>query len=803
MARKVVDNFGGGALISPTIAQRNWSSALLVGAMGFGAGALIASALLWRPLPGLPAIDGALADYVSGGIKLGLNKLMPIFFPETAAAMRKQVALLSSQGLLGYLYARAGIAMAVGGAVGFFVGKSALAPVDGLTHTRGRQLVEGKQAVAQAQLEMRNKIKILGGDFYIHPEIQLTREEFSKHMLIFGAIGGGKTTILLPIIKQAIANRDKALIFDVKGDFTSKFGDCALIAPWDKRGQAWLIGRDCDDPQSAIEFAASAISDSKDPMWSAAARQVLVGLIVDLQQRMGANWGWQSLYEQFSRTDENDLIQLMARCNPMALVAVSTANQTTSGILINMTAEMMWIASLAEAWGDPKPGSGGISFIEWLFNDDSEIRQIILQGNGRFEQMMRGYASSIVSMLTARINSPEFNDSRTRRLWFFLDEFPQLGKVKFQPLIEVGRSKGCRVVIGLQDINQVVKVYSKEDADALMSMIGTKIVAQISPGETAKKVAELIGDREVERLNLSHSGSGAGKSTTSMLNRESLKVVYESELSTELGNRPEMGGVVALLITNDSNQVKMLTWPHDNSPTVRPSYVQADWIKGRVVSDEEAYAQSQSQELQEEAKKAPELEAGAGRMNPERARLEREQSEFRRARAAADAKRFEEILGKAKEEPKAPERAPSESTEGSGSKASSAPAAPAGVLAAARASQDSAKATALASEALREMEALAAMAGLNQARAARGPEEEEDENVAIDAADAMHHGEVIGAQMGFGHEGQHAMGLLAMAPVIADAVRSQAPSNDPVEIRRQQMLIERERGRAQSRSWSE
>ena len=834
MAAKVVNNLGASSLVPASVARRDWGSALAVGGLAAAGVAFVSGVLLWRNLPMLPAPSASFKDVVSAIAASGVHRIVPFLFSDTAAGFHRYIQEIGQEGKAHLLYTRLWAAGGLGAVAGFFACKSAATPYDGIMHSRGRQLIEGGRAVQMAQSTLAAQVKAVGADLKIHPEIIFTREQWSKHLLIFGAIGGGKTTIILPVLKQLFARNDKALIFDVKGDFTAKFPTAALVAPWHKGGMPWAIGRDIATLQDAILFAEQVIAESKDPMWAAAARQVFVGLVVDLQRRKPKRWGWQDLYDQLSISDEAELELLMERCNPMGLRSVSGQNTTTSGILINMVAGLQWIASLAQAWGNPKEGEG-ISFVEWLFDENAAQRQIILQGNGRFEQMMQGYASTIITMLASRINSPEFSESRTRKIWFVLDEFPQLGKVKYQPLIEVGRSKGVRVVIGLQDINQVIKVYSEQDANSLLSMVGTKIVAQIAPGETAKKVSELIGEREVERTNISVSGSGSGSSSTTMTNRESLKVMYDSQLSYELGNRPEMGGIVALMINNDSPYVSMLTWPHDSTPDVRASYDEAEWVNGGARDD---YDQL-SPDIQDGGPE-DELLAGRGRKAPSTSE-EMSEQEFRQLQAMGrdvlqtqmrerSAKALASLFPgspKAAAAPRSAQKggmvdgtlsrdgaeargaanalslaAESARTQGGADALAGGAASPgararggahvasawgAGVVGSAKANPSASSGIdaaplharesreALRQElAQRERAADAANALMPQVHAA------EEENLAHDAHRAMDAGEKLGKAMGFGEDGQHALGALAVATSIADAMRDQGPPKDPL-----------------------
>lgn len=574
--KKIITTFGNAQGVSPTVWQRNLRNALVLGVLGATVATAIALTVSWRNLPWLPVPKGSLPYHVKSWGKSAVHTAIPFAFSDAVSNYKALRAQQHAEGTSHLLTYRVGGALTFGALIGGFFFYLGARPTNGYSHTRGRNLLTGKEAVRALQLQMAPKIKSLGADLMIHPEITFTPDDFTKHLMYLGTIGGGKTTALMFLLKQLVARGDRAIIFDVKGDFTQKFPKALLIAPWDARGVPWLISADCTTRQDAREFAAQCIPDSKDPMWAQAARQVFVGIIVMLQAKKPGTWGWLDLSEAFA-AEEAELVQWMQHYNKEALTIVAAQNQTTSGVLINMRAGLSWISDLGQAWGNPDP-KRSISFVKWLLNDNSKTRQIILQGNGRFETMMQGYVGSIIAMLMARINSPQVSDSRTRRLWFILDEFPQLGKIKYQAGVEVGRSKGVRMVFGLQDISQVRKIYSEEDANALMSNVGTKIIAQISPGETAKKISELIGQKEVERLNISTSSQQGGASTTAMLNREEHKVILESELSTQLGNRPSEKVVRALMLSNNLDTAVLLDWAWDTTPNGRPAYQEADWV---------------------------------------------------------------------------------------------------------------------------------------------------------------------------------------------------------------------------------
>lgn len=485
---------------------------------------------------------------------------------------------------------------------GYMVWRKTAVPVDGYLHIRGRRLLEGDgalsvaKAVAKAETEGRTERE----DILIHPKVRLSTDRVSRHGIIFGKVGGGKTTIFLPILAEILAKRHKAIIFDIKGDFTSKFwvkgGAAAILAPWDRRSLIWDIARDCRSRQDAARFATYLIKDSKDPMWSAAARQLCVGFLVHLQMTRGESWGWKDLADLLA-TPEKELLAMMLEANPEAIRAVEQTGTTTTGILINLSAFLSVIYDLAEAW--PQRIAGRMfSVQQWIFDEDAPHRAILLGGNKEFGPLMSAFSGALVAQAAASVCSPRLADSRSRRLYFVLDEFPQLGKVDIEPLVAVGRSKGARVWLGLQDFGQLKKLYGADEAQAITAMVGTLICAGAAPGETAKFIADMAGSREVERSSLSTSiqGGASAASTSHTWQRETIPVLSESQAS---GLGPVAGTrEIRALVLNLGNDALILRWPFDTRLSIAKAVELAEWTLPTLAKRERAQERAELEAMQ-------------------------------------------------------------------------------------------------------------------------------------------------------------------------------------------------------------
>lgn len=473
-------------------------------------------------------------------------------------------------------------------------------------HIRGRRYIEGKAALSAFTAASRREVEDEGEGIRLHPSlppISIKRE--ARHFLVFGGVGSGKTQTILPMMLAAQRRGDALFVYDNKGDFTAKLPDMpgvfkdkagkvvrrtihpVILAPWDARSAVWDIAADVNDKAAAREFAAAIVPESKSsPMWSSAARQVLTGCLIELQQTKPGAWGFRDLAGLCFRGAIEEYQETMKRYFPEGLMAVSASNVTSLGILINMQAFLSPVADLADAWPERPSPDRRFSLRHWLELERPIRRVVVVQGNGRFEQLAQGFAKSLFTLAAQTITDPAaVGESPSRRLWVFLDEFPQMGEMsRVAPMLEVGRSKGVRVVLGVQDIAQLKHVYGAERASAWQSLVANQIVCQLQPGATSKFVAEeIIGDREIERIAVSSSTGGGtagifspGGTQTSNIVRESRPVVLPSELQSKLGPRKKGVAVLWLGYSDALN----ITIPYTSVPDAREAVRLAGWCRG-------------------------------------------------------------------------------------------------------------------------------------------------------------------------------------------------------------------------------
>jgi Type IV secretion-system coupling protein DNA-binding domain len=471
------------------------------------------------------------------------------------------------------------VAVAGGGVIGFLAlfGFAFCLRIDrpSFKVTRGSRLHIGTAGLRAFARANKSECRIHGRGVELLPPIAISRDRETRHFLILGSVGGGKTQTMLNLILGAIARDDTVLVLDTKGDMMAGLpGGPTLIAPHDRRSQMWDIASDCRIKQDAHELAARFIPASPDPMWSEAAREIFVACVVHLQATKNCLWDWADLTAAVN-SDTATLAQFAKDHNPNALRLLDQPDsKTTHSILTTFRTHMRIVSVLAEAWPDNL--SRRFSIRDWLKHEPKRA-PLILQHDPGYPELSRIWIGSMLSVLASAVGSPSFTESSERKVWLFLDEFPQLPAIhNFPMFLELGRSKGVAVVIGAQDTAQIRAVYGADQAKAWFGMTGTKIITRINASESAEDISRIIGEQEIERPNRSVTRASGRSSVTESLSRETRRVVTASELATHLG--PTDYGVRVLFL-GLGRDVYELELPYITLPQRRPPTLPADWTR--------------------------------------------------------------------------------------------------------------------------------------------------------------------------------------------------------------------------------
>lgn len=453
-------------------------------------------------------------------------------------------------------------------------------------HLRGPRVVTGDAAVGNGRAAEYQAICQSGSGIMIAPGLPISLRRETRQIMVVASIGGGKSEFLKFLVGQMIERGDRMIIHDPKGELlaewpTDKFG---ILSPVDGRSLAWDVGSDCLGVASARELASKLVPASKsgESTWSDGAREVLFGLIYHLQRNV-PQWHWGHLSDLLSLqpVDMRAILESSHRqaTRYLELDADGIPTKTAQSFLVTLDSSVASIiCQLAAAWGHDFAGER-ISLSKWLSEEDASPQALLLVSAADYSTLSRVWTGAAISLISRIVASPRMQDSATRRLWLVLDECKQLGRLEdFQALMEVGRSRGVRVITAWQDLRQIEQVYAETaDYDVFTALPKTKIVLQCSAGASAKHISDTwIGERLV-RLPDSTIRNGQVDSTAS--HETWIPVVTPQELDSDLGVvRGNDGTMVARgLILGIGPDVLMADWPPGGWRAVRPARVPAAW----------------------------------------------------------------------------------------------------------------------------------------------------------------------------------------------------------------------------------
>ena len=130
--------------------------------------------------------------------------------------------------------------------------------------------------------------------------------------------------------------------------------------------------------------------------------------------------------------------------------------------------------------------------------------------------------------------------SRSRKLWFVLDELPTLNKVKgIETLLTEGRKYGACAVLALQSPSQLESIYGKNVAHTITGNCATKIVFAEHDPEIADRISRIFGVSEVGEYNegISYGANEVRDGVTLSFQKKKESTVSASDIQSLKPNR--------------------------------------------------------------------------------------------------------------------------------------------------------------------------------------------------------------------------------------------------------------------------
>jgi hypothetical protein len=399
---------------------------------------------------------------------------------------------------------------------------------------RGRVLITYQAAQRLARRHRRE-----GDPGLVWGGLILPSSAAGGHFAAIGCTGSGKS-VTITMLMQSVLPRltpgsdGRALIYDAKQDAMALLAaigvPCRLydLNPFAAGAVAWDIARDVISPAIAFELASILVpidAHSNAPFFSQAAQHLFYGVLVALMQIAGTSWTFRDvLLACQSRADLEALLKQSPDTFPL-IEQYFSVPERIADIVSSLAVKTAPFTFVAAAWDH---AAARVSVHDWIAGESI----LVLGSDERHRAALSAINRVLFRLVSEHVLSQP--DSSDRRTWIFLDEASQAGRFDgLGSLLTNGRSKGCSVVLGFQDVEGWRETYGERTANEMVGQCGSIAVLKLNSPATARWAADLFGAVEQNETHRSSSSSKSdhGKSSSNSVSEQLVR--RESVLPSE------------------------------------------------------------------------------------------------------------------------------------------------------------------------------------------------------------------------------------------------------------------------------
>ena len=380
--------------------------------------------------------------------------------------------------------------MVFGGFVIFFMIKGVKA--------RKKEHVSGQMTISPWAISLRLKLTRKASKIKIG-SLPLIKGTETRHILISGGTGSGKTNCFHRILPQIRRENHKAIIVDSTGEFVSRYyreGKDILMNPFDKRGVKWHPWCECRDSFDYKSLAQSFIPSSyreDENFWRKAAQEVFYAILqVKKEERRTSSLTKLMFYTPLSVLHD-------ALRETKAAPFLDPSSEKTAGSIRAVAASFLECLELFEDTETP------FSIRDWVSNENDDSWIFLSSTVGQRASMLPLLSAWFsISMRSLLLLNPDVN----RRLWFVADELPSLNQLKdLETCLTESRKYGGCALLAIQSPAQIEMIYGRDLARIIIGNCATRIAYAERDPEIAERISKTFGSKEVKEL---HEGISYG-----------------------------------------------------------------------------------------------------------------------------------------------------------------------------------------------------------------------------------------------------------------------------------------------------
>ncbi len=342
-----------------------------------------------------------------------------------------------------------------------------------------------------------------------HPaQLGFNEDIFSKHVMLLGGIGTGKTNVFYQALSQ-IGNRltenDVMIIFDTKGDFYKEFyrpGDVVISNDDKATGpngkDFWNIFNEVNagehEMESIIEISKSLFAEACEKtnqiFFPNAAKDLFMASVLHFLRYVPREACTnKNLAHHIHSSTSGDMRAMLAAYDDLrAMTSYISSDDSpqTQGVLseLQQIIREIFIGNFA---------LGGTLSLKDLVRQKGGKRVFI-----EYDLSIGSMLSPVYCLMFDMAIKEALGRKRSEgNVYFITDEFKLLPRLKhIDDAVNFGRSLGIKFMIGVQNVEQIYEAYGEERARSILSGFSTNISFRVNDGKTREYIQDLYGKNQ-------------------------------------------------------------------------------------------------------------------------------------------------------------------------------------------------------------------------------------------------------------------------------------------------------------------
>lgn len=347
--------------------------------------------------------------------------------------------------------------------------------------------------------------------------VNIDQDILSKHILLSGGTGSGKTNAFYHIIsqlKRKMTSDDVMIIFDTKGDYYNRFfspSDLVIGNSKEYRdiSEKWNVYREIlsdgwdeheiDNNIQEISWSIfrEAIDRSKESFFPNAARDLFAGILLCLMEsgRNDTAFKKRNFYNVVLKKslDSANVIQIkkMLDVHPNYSSVGSYIGDGKNGQALGVYAEM--IASVRKILTGVFAEKGSFSVRDFVRSRGG--RTLYIEYDMSLGDTLAPLYSLLIDLMLKEVLG---RSKQTGNVYMIFDEFRLLPYLQhIDDGVNFGRSLGLKIMAGIQSVNQIIEAYGESRGKSILSGFSTVLAFRANDADTRKYITELFGENIV------------------------------------------------------------------------------------------------------------------------------------------------------------------------------------------------------------------------------------------------------------------------------------------------------------------